>query len=486
MNHTIASNAAPFRHTDLVQVFGESACAGIPKAVQTRGVSTDTRTLEAGNLFVALRGERFDGHTLAQEALEKGAIAVLVESRERAGVEATVPIITAPNTLHALGRLAHFHRRRFTIPVLAVAGSAGKTTTKEMTARLLSEHFAVLKTEGNFNNQVGVPLTLLRLTEQHTAAVIEIGTNEPGEIAILSDMVAPTHGIITNIGKEHLEKLIDENGVEQEETALLRYLTENGGTAFININDARLRKYQRSGWMSYGLAEDGLTPDIRATFTLKPSTHAVLSITNNRTSERCEAHLQSVGVTGARNGLAAAAVGFGLRLTAEQIQRGLEGFRPATSEAGYGRMVAEEITLSSDRKVTLLNDCYNANPTSMYAALETLAATGTPRRIALLGDMRELGAVSQSEHDALLAALYSASWLNLAILTGGEMEAAYKRFTQKHGTTTSLVYCSTNAECALALTNILQTGDVLLAKASRGVRLEEALELLVNTNVHDV
>jgi UDP-N-acetylmuramoyl-tripeptide--D-alanyl-D-alanine ligase len=196
--------------------------------------------------------------------------------------------------------------------------------------------------------------------------------------------------------------------------------------------------------------------------------------------------LQSVGVTGARNGLAAAAVGFGLRLTAEQIQRGLEGFRPATSEAGYGRMVAEEITLSSDRKVTLLNDCYNANPTSMYAALETLAATGTPRRIALLGDMRELGAVSQSEHDALLAALYSASWLNLAILTGGEMEAAYKRFTQKHGTTTSLVYCSTNAECALALTNILQTGDVLLAKASRGVRLEEALELLVNTNVHDV
>lgn len=486
MNHTIASNAAPFRHTDLVQVFGESACAGISKAVQTHGVSTDTRTLEAGNLFVALRGERFDGHTLVWEALGKGASAVLVESRERASVEANAPIVTVPNTLHALGRLAHFHRQRFTIPVLAVAGSAGKTTTKEMTARLLSEHFTVLKTEGNLNNQVGVPLTLLRLTEEHSAAVIEIGTNEPGEIAILSEMVAPTHGIITNIGKEHLEKLIDEDGVEQEETALLRYLADNGGTTFINTNDARLRKYRHSVGISYGLAEDGLTPDICATFTLKPSTHAVLSITNNRTSERCEAHLQSVGITGARNGLAAAAVGFGLGLTAEQIQRGLEGFRPATSEAGYGRMVAEEITLSSDRKITLLNDCYNANPTSMYAALETLAATSTPRRIALLGDMRELGAVSESEHDALLAILHSASWLSLAVLTGSEMEAAYKRFTQKHGTTTSLVYCSTNAECTFTLTNILQTGDVLLAKASRGVRLEEALELLLNTNGHSV
>lgn len=486
MNHTIASNAAPFRHIDLVQVFGESACAGISQAVQTRGVSTDTRTLKPGNLFVALRGERFDGHTLAQEALKKGASAVLVESRERAGVEANAPIITTPNTLHALGRLAHFHRRRFTIPVLAVAGSAGKTTTKEMTARLLSEHYTVLKTEGNFNNQVGVPLTLLRLTEQHTAAVIEIGTNEPGEIAILSEMVAPTHGIITNVGKEHLEKLIDEDGVEQEETALLRYLADNGGTVFINTNDARLRKYQRFEWMSYGLAEDSPAPDIVATVTLKPSTHAVLSITNSRTGEHCEAHLQSVGVTGARNGLAAAAVGFGLGLTAEQIQRGLEGFRPATSEAGYGRMVAEEITLSSDRKITLVNDCYNANPTSMYASLETLAATGTPRRIALLGDMRELGAVAESEHDALLTVLHSASWLSLAVLTGSEMQAAYKRFTQKHGTTTSLVYCSTNAECAATLAGILRTGDVLLAKASRGVRLEEALELLLNTNGHGV
>lgn len=497
MSHTTSSNTAPFAYADLVQVFGESACAKLSTTTQIRGISTDTRTLEAGNLFVALRGERFDGHTLVREALEKGAAAALVEleSSENMNDETNAHLIGVANTLHAFGQLAHFHRRRFSIPVLAVAGSAGKTTTKEMTARLLSEHFTVLKTEGNFNNQIGVPHTLLRLTEEHSAAVIEIGTNEPGEIAILSSMVAPTHGIITNIGKEHLEKLRDEDGVEEEETALLHYLTAGGGVAFINMNDQRLRKYQRSGWIGYGLADDSNStknngaPEITATFSLTSGTHVSISITQHQRQERIHADLQSVGTTGARNALAAAAVGFGLGLTPEEIQRGLEGFRPIASEAGYGRMVAEKITLSANRTLTLLNDCYNANPTSMYAALETLAATSVPRRIALLGDMRELGAFSDSEHDALLATLEMSSWLHLAILTGAEMQAAYKRHTQKHGTAKVLVYCPTNAECAGVLENRLQAGDVLLVKGSRGVRLEEALELLLrdtNKNGHGV
>lgn len=488
MSHTTSSNTAPFAYADLVQVFGESACAKLPTTIQIRGISTDTRTLEAGNLFVALRGERFDGHRLVREALAKGAAAALVEleSSESLNIETNAPIIAILNTLHAFGQLAHFHRRRFSLPVLAVAGSAGKTTTKEMTARLLREHFSVLKTEGNFNNQVGVPHTLLRLTEEHKAAVIEIGTNEPGEIEILSSIVAPTHGIITNIGKEHLEKLRDEDGVEEEETALLRYLAVARGVAFINMNDRRLRKYQRSGWIGYGLADDhnntenDNAPEITATFSLTSGTHVSISITRHQTQERVNADLQSVGTTGARNALAAAAVGFGLGLTPEEIQRGLEGFRPAASETGYGRMVAETITLSADRTLTLLNDCYNANPTSMDAALETLAATNAIRRVALLGDMRELGAFSDSEHDTLLATLEMSSWLHLAILTGTEMQAAYKRYTQSHGTTKVLVYCPTNAECADTLENRLQTGDILLVKGSRGVRLEEALELLLH------
>jgi UDP-N-acetylmuramoyl-tripeptide--D-alanyl-D-alanine ligase len=323
-----------------------------------------------------------------------------------------------------------------------------------------------------------VPLTLLRLTNTHTAAVVEIGTNEPGEIAKLSAIVAPTHGLITNIGKEHLEKLIDEDGVEEEETALFRYLAEHGGTAFLNCNDERIRKYGRSGFLRYALADETLNADITATFAVQSSTSTMLQLVHHRTNISVEAHLQSVGITGARNALAAAAVGFGLGMSAEEIRRGLEGFRPETSETGYGRMVAETRELPQNRTIMLLNDCYNANPTSMYAALETLQTTTAPRRLAVLGDMRELGAASASEHDALLATLQSASWLELAVLIGAEMQKAYLRAPRQHETMTKLVYCDTHSEAAQIIGVRVQTGDVLLVKGSRGVHLEEVLERL--------
>lgn len=477
-------NKAPFHHAELVQIFGENACQALAPSLRIDGVSTDTRTLEAGNIFVALRGERFDGHSMVREALEKGAGAAIVESSSATDItDKSAPLLTVANSLSALGALAHFHRRRFDIPIVAVAGSAGKTTTKEMTARLLEEHFTVLKTEGNFNNQIGVPLTLLRLSATQTAAVIEIGTNEPGEIEILAEMVAPTHGIITNIGKEHLEKLIDENGVEYEETALFRYLSDHSGTAFVNMNDLRLRKYYRSGWVGYGLAENSITADITGTFTLKPTTHGIVKITNRTTAQTLEAHLQSVGITGVRNAIAAAAVGFGLELTADKIQRGLEGFQPEASDAGYGRMVAGEFDLPGNRTITLLNDCYNANPTSMYAALETLQSTHAARHIALLGDMRELGAVSFDEHLALLNTLGHSSWLDMVILTGTEMHLAFTQWTKEQGSKEQgsrekICFCDTHAKAATMLLARLETADVLLVKGSRGVRLEQVLTLL--------
>lgn len=483
MSNTNITNHASFTRSNLITLFGERACAHLPESLVTTGVSTDTRSITAGNIFVALRGERFDAHTLVKEAFAKGASVAIVDDRIKTGIsDPQVPLVLVTDTLRALGALAHLHRKRFSLPVIAVAGSAGKTTTKEMTARLLSEHFSVLKTEGNFNNQVGVPLTLLRLSERDTAAVIEIGTNEPGEIEILSAMVAPTHGIITNIGKEHLEKLIDEDGVEREETALFRYLAEHGGVAFVNMNDHRLRKYRRSGWLHYGIQEQNLVADISATFTLQPSTHAVLRMTEKNSTpanaEPLEVRLQTVGSTGARNALAAAAVGFGLGLSPEQIRKGLEGFRPATSEAGYGRMVAETLTLNGNRTITLLNDCYNANPTSMYAALETLQSTQHSRRIALLGDMRELGASSAQEHDLLLGVLRQALWLDLVVLTGTEMLQAHTRFVGEHSTSSKILYAPGTQEAAEMLASRLQSGDVLLVKGSRGVRLEEAVARL--------
>jgi UDP-N-acetylmuramyl pentapeptide synthase len=209
-------NTAPFSRANLRELFGEQTNTVLPRDFRALGVSTDTRTLQAGNIFVALVGERFDGHSLISEAVQKGASLVVVNENTTVSLASVgAPCLRVENTLHALGELAHFHRSRFEIPVVAVAGAAGKTTTKEMITCVLGQEYTVLKTEGNFNNQIGVPLTLLRLEESHTVAVIEIGTNEPGEIEILSNIVAPTHGIITNIGKEHLEKLIDLDGVER-------------------------------------------------------------------------------------------------------------------------------------------------------------------------------------------------------------------------------------------------------------------------------
>jgi len=230
------TNTATFTQPDLVTMFGPAA-ASLPTDLTITGISTDTRTLVPGNAFIALRGERFDGHDKIEEALQKGARLILTEDISRVPPRATA--LACGSTLHALGTFAWFHRRRFSIPVVAIAGAAGKTSTKDVVAHVLASTMSVLKTEANYNNQVGTPLTLLQLTHEHGAAVIEIGTNEPGEIEILCAMVQPTHGLITNIGKEHLEKLVDLDGVEKEETALFDYLRDHHGVALVNVDDDR-------------------------------------------------------------------------------------------------------------------------------------------------------------------------------------------------------------------------------------------------------
>jgi UDP-N-acetylmuramoyl-tripeptide--D-alanyl-D-alanine ligase len=506
MNIHSNSSSAVFSESELRNIFGDEACKNLHLASPARGVSTDTRRLESGNIFVALRGERFNGNALAGEALLKGAAAAIVDSlpdalaalqaSSQAGKDAermnNPPFIIVPDALAALGALARFHRRRFSIPFVAVAGSAGKTTTKEMTAHLLQEKYAVLKTEGNWNNQIGAPLTLLRLCPSHEIAVVEIGTNEPGEIALLSAIVEPTHGLITNIGKEHLEKLRDEDGVEHEETALFRYLASRGGKAFVNADDKRLRKYKRSGWTSYGFSS-AESPDIEGSLAPASENEAsaianapafqpeVLRIADRRNGREMRAALRAVGSVAARNALAATAVALEFGVSEESVKRALESFAPTTSEAGYGRMAFERWTLADGRRINVVNDCYNANPISMYAALETLreakaaGAGASVRKIAVLGDMRELGEHSLAEHDALLEYVRTASWLQWVVLVGEEMRRAYERHIERHETTQTIAYCASNALCAETLKQALRDDDVVLLKASRGIRLEEAI-----------
>jgi UDP-N-acetylmuramoyl-tripeptide--D-alanyl-D-alanine ligase len=472
-------NTAAFTHIDIAELFGAKAASTLPSGWSCVGVSTDTRSLVAGNVFVALVGEWFDAHTLVAEAAQKGAAGAIVARAPEGvpeGVPSDFPCILVPNTLHALGQLAHKHRSRFQIPLIAIAGAAGKTTTKDMTAHVLARHFGgedkVLKTEGNLNNQVGVPLMLLRLAVAHQAAVVEIGTNEPGEIEILSQMVQPTHGLITNIGKEHLEKLVDIDGVEREETALFRYLERTGGIAFVNFDDDRLRKHaaHAASPFSYGIAHKA---DLTASVELQPTGEPLMHFVYKLGTQRAKASVQLrvLGRTMAQNALAAASVGCSLGMSLAAIVSALIKFTPTASDAGYGRMVVEDLA-----GIMLLNDCYNANPVSMNAALDTVRsinpATGG-KRIALLGDMRELGDSSFEEHCALLQSLSNDASLKVVVLVGADMECAYNAL---HSSLAEHIrHFSEIALATETVASMLHTGDVLLVKGSRGVRLEQAV-----------
>jgi UDP-N-acetylmuramoyl-tripeptide--D-alanyl-D-alanine ligase len=455
------TNTARFTVADLAACFGQAA-AHLPSDLVVEGVSTDTRTLVAGNVFVALRGERFDGHDHLEAAIERGASLLIVETIGQpptANGQPPTAICQVPDTLHALGTLAWFHRRRFQIPVIAIGGSAGKTSTKELTAHVLSQAYTVLKTQANYNNRIGTPHTLLQLTDAHTTAVIEIGTNEPGEMETLTAMVQPTHGLLTQIGKEHLEKLIDLDGVEREETALFDYLRDHDGLMLINANDQRLSAwYARNGGrgLSFGVdTEADVNASVSFDAELHPTIHVVLPDTALR------ATLQTTGYAAALNAVAALAVGIALGLDAHQLKHGLASYEPPPSH-GYARMEVQRAG-----PLTILNDTYNANPASMRMALRTLAMYPATRRIAVLGDMRELGAAAREEHQEILSlALQTA---DVVLLYGQEFAGVVGE--------KGLVFAS-HEEIVDRLKEIAREGDVVLVKGSRGMELEKVVEEL--------
>lgn len=465
------NNTVPLSYQDLVSCFGQAA-THLPHNISATGVSTDSRTLQAGNIFVALRGETFDAHHHIQSAFDKGAVACIVEQEALGSEQLSLlsntdsanRLITVANTLHALGTLAWYHRRGFDIPILAVAGSAGKTSTKDLVAHVLGQEFSVLKTQANYNNKVGTPLTLLMLDSSVSAAVIEIGTNEPGEIEYLTAMVQPTHGIITQIGKEHLEKLIDLDGVEREETALFDYLKDHGGSIIVNANDERLIAwYRRNGvrGLLFGVDVDA---DIRVDVSFDSHLHPIIHVVAADGGMR--ATLQTVGYAAALNGVAAFACAKAMGMHVADIKRGLESYAPPPSH-GYARMVIEEIA-----DVAVLNDTYNANPESMRMALRTLRAYNTQQRIAILGDMRELGSSAPEEHSSILSeALESA---DVVIVMGSDFTRAAIQFPGVH-------VCDSPEACAVCLCSQKKAGAAVLVKGSRSLRMEDVISTLRDT-----
>jgi len=432
------------------------------------GVSTDTRTLGPGSLFVALRGERFDGHDYLGEAAAKGAAAAAV-AEARAGDASPLPRLAVADTLAALGAIARLHRRRFPIPVVAVTGSNGKTTTREMIAEILATRGKVLRTEGNLNNEVGVPLTLLGLDPSHTSAVIEMGMSHPGEIARLAAIALPQIGVVTLAAPAHLEGLGTVDAVADAKAELYQGLPE-GGIAVANADDARmLRRAQASGRrMLTFSASKGRRGDVVVLEVVSQGDDGlrfVLGVGNREVGVHIPA---LVGAHNAANAAAAAAAAIALGCTDREIARGLAAVRP----------VGRRLRLTGlPSGVRLLDDCYNANPASMSAALGTLAGLAAGpglRPVAVLGDMLELGPLEAEAHRALGAEAARAGVKVLA--TFGPRTA----LTAEAARAAGLAAFHTEDPDALVrwARETVAPGDVLLVKGSRGMRLERLVEAL--------
>lgn len=428
-------------------------------------ISSDTREITKGSLFVALKGENTDGHKFVDKALSAGAIALVHEKK----FKCPPGLISFPvsNTLDAWRLLARAWRREFQIPIVAVAGSAGKTTSKELLAALFSGKWnKVLKTEGSQNGFQGVPTTLLRLRPEHEVAVIEVGIDDQGAMIQHLDLVNPTAGILTSIGPEHLEKLIDLDTVEKEEGLLFKVLEQNKALACINVDDERIRKQgaqiKTAKKITYGIKQRG---DVRARL-VNLGEELWMDVEGISSSgSRFKVPLE--GAHNALNLLGAIALSYGLGLSRDQMQRGL-----ATFVAPPGR---SEVHQWKGCKV--LADTYNANPASVTAALETLFSTKTSGQTwVCLGDMLELGALEETLHRSLAQPI-SKFGVKHVMLYGARMKHLEDELKQKKFKG-SVKHFSKHEEMAKALEKAVKPGDRILIKGSRGMRMENVWDAL--------
>ena len=447
-------SAAAFRWSD-ASVRRALGLPGGDPAQQYRGISTDTRTLGPGDVFVALEGERFDGHAFVPEAVAAGCAAV-VSHRAVGTVAATV--YRVPDTLTALGDLALHRREQADIPVVGITGSSGKTTVKDMTLGAISARCRAHGTRANRNNRVGVPLTILSMPDHTTTLVLEMGTNEPGEIAELARIARPTVGVVTTVSETHTERLGDVRGVLAEKLDLVRALG-GSGAAVVGDDPAELAHEARGihpavkvcGWT--GLADGDLQP--RCARARPDGTYAFT----------WRGEPVSLGIPGAHNvynALLALAVARELQVDAKSASAGVSAVR-ARAMRGEVRRVGG---------VTLLVDCYNANAAGVSAAACTLTAMDVPgRRVAVLGTMLELGERSAAIHRETLSELLYAD-LDRIIVTGAFAQAAEGVADNR------LVAVEDPGELARRLPHLVEAGDAVLLKASRGVRLERVIPVL--------
>ncbi len=444
---------------------GGAVVSGKSKHIFT-GVSIDSRTIASGDLFVAIEGNNHDGHSFAKEVISQGIKGLVINRQKTIELinnewkNPDVLCIEVDDTTRALGDLAAYNRKRADVSVIAITGSNGKTSTKEMATAIVSRHFETLSTSGNLNNDIGLPLTLLKLTPSDKWAIVELGMNHPGEIARLADICKPDIGIITNIGRAHLEGLKTIEGVMNAKGELLEGIRPEG-TAVLNADDERVmhlaRKITRNK-IYFGYSKNAM---IKASFVEIKDTFTSFML--NLPADTIRIELPAPGRFMVSNALAAASVGYLLGLSINDIKAGLENFTPAK-----GRMNL----LTMQNGIKIIDDTYNANPDSMEAAIRLLAGfKGKKRGTLVAGDMLELGMYSETLHKKI-GRLCAETGIDRLYATG-QFSANVAAGAIIGGMDVASVFTGSQEDILSDLKKWLKPGDWVLVKGSRGMGMEK-------------
>lgn len=422
------------------------------------GISTDSRKIKDGDLFVALKGKNFDGNDYVEECLNKGAVAAVVTRR----IEGNKPMILVEDGLSALKEIAKYYKSRFKIPVVAVTGSTGKTSTKEIISSVLEQKFKVHKTFKNFNNEIGLPLTIFELERCHNISVLEMGMNNPGEIQRLAEIGRPDVAIITNIGTAHIENLKSRENILKAKLEITSFFNENS-LLVVNGDDEYLSTVKDKVYTVKRVSTKG-NGDYNA--------YDIQNLGENGIEFKCvyrgEEHqfkILAPGMHNVYNALAAIAVGDRFDLSTENIKDGLLSFKSVSQ-----RM--DVIALNNGIKI--INDCYNANLDSMKAALDVLSDLKCDRKIAVLGDMFELGDFSFEAHKQV--GKYAQDKCSMLIAVGKDSIHMYNEAVKK----IQSHHFNTKEEACQLLKDIIKPGDAILVKASRGMNMEHIVNFLIS------
>ncbi|MBQ2966499.1 MAG: UDP-N-acetylmuramoyl-tripeptide--D-alanyl-D-alanine ligase [Clostridia bacterium] len=448
---------------DIVRATKGKLSGGTPETAII-DVNTDSRVIGAGMLFVALSGVNFDGHNFVQSAAEQGAVAVVVSK----DVEVSCAKIIVEDTLKALGDIATFYRSRFKIPFVGVTGSVGKTTTKDMIAWVLDSKYNLLKTKGNFNNQIGLPLTLLRLERDNEIGVTEMGMSGFGEIDALASMVKPDTGVFTNIGMSHIEKLGSRENICKAKLEMLSHIRPGGNVIYCGDDDmlwSERMRFNAFNSFSYGIVNEEC--DVRAVDIAYDSSGTAFTLVHGDVSVRvC---IPVFGEHNVKNAMAAYLVGVCYGVSASEYAEAVATFEP-------GKMRQNILEVNG---VTVINDCYNASPSSVQAGLKILNQIDKNRRkVAVLGDMLEMGDFASASHE-LVGGYVVENNVDILVTVGKDslniVQGAIRKGMKEENTRNF----ETNEQVIEYLDSIVRTGDIVLVKASRGMKLETVVEHLI-------